>query len=165
MSTFTVRTMTAHDGEALLTFETYNHLWFESHIDARPQSFYSIPGVTDHIEGYLSAFANGAWHPFVIEHSNAAIVGRANLKNINAPKGSAQVGYRIDQRYCGQGLATLALQRLIHEAKARWGLTQLCAHVYTTNIGSRKVLERCGFRADTAAMDLSTNERRLLLSI
>ncbi|WP_328589831.1 GNAT family N-acetyltransferase [Pseudomonas ogarae] len=83
--------------------------------------------------------------PFVIEDSSGRIVGRANLKGIHSPHGCAEVGYRIDQRVCGQGLATLALKHLIHVARMRWGLTQLVAYVYENNGGSRKVLERCGF--------------------
>ncbi len=30
----------------------------------------------------------------------------------------------------------------------RWELTQLVAYVYERNVGSRKVLERCGFVPD-----------------
>ncbi|MNO10102.1 hypothetical protein D3C81_2337380 [compost metagenome] len=54
------------DAQALLAFEIRNREWFESHIDAREPSFYSSQGVADHIESYLSDFAVGAWHPFVI---------------------------------------------------------------------------------------------------
>jgi ribosomal-protein-alanine N-acetyltransferase len=104
-----------------------------------------LEGVADHIDEYLSGFAAGAWHPFVIEDCNGRIVGRANLKGIRSSHGCAEVGYRIDQRVCGQGLATLALEHLIQTAQVRWGLTQLMAYVYESNIGSRKVLERCGF--------------------
>ncbi|SEE58527.1 GNAT family N-acetyltransferase [Pseudomonas kilonensis] len=86
--------------------------------------------------------------PFVIEDSSGRIVGRANLKSIHSPHGCAEVGYRIDQRVCGQGLATQALKHLIEAARMRWELTQLVAYVYESNVGSRKVLERCGFVPD-----------------
>lgn len=128
--------------------------------------FYSLQGVTEHIEGYLSDFAIGAWHPFVIEDSSGKIVGRANLKNINSPKNSAEVGYRIDHRACGQGLATLALRHLIHEAQMRWGLTQLVACVYKENVGSRKVVERCGFLLEHPSLnDKTEDECRFVLSV
>ncbi len=80
MQTFSVRTLEETDIEALLRFETHNREWFESQIDARAPSFYSRQGVTDHIERYLSDFALGTWHPFVIEEASEGIVGRANLK-------------------------------------------------------------------------------------
>lgn len=110
MPPFNIRTLNKTDSEALLAFETQNREWFESHIDPRPASFYSTQGVADHIDGYLSGFARGTWHPFVIENANDEIVGRANLKDINVSQGSAEVGYRIGQRHCAQGLATLALR-------------------------------------------------------
>lgn len=166
MQTFNVRTLEETDIEALLTFETHNREWFESQIDARDPAFYSPQGVADHIQCYLSDFAIGAWHPFVIEDSSKAIVGRANLKNINSPKGCAEAGYRVDQRFCGQGLATLALRQLIQEAQTHWNLTQLLAIVYRSNIGSQKVLSRCGFRLEHEFwIDKTKDECRFILSL
>ncbi|MCU1750357.1 GNAT family N-acetyltransferase [Pseudomonas sp. 6D_7.1_Bac1] len=166
MKTFRVRMLENTDTEALLAFETHNREWFESHIDARDPSFYSLQGVAAHIESYLSGFAIGTWHPFVIEDASEGIVGRANLKNINSPTGSAEVGYRIDQRFCGQGLATLALKHLIQEAQMHWNLTQLLAHVYKDNIGSRKVLNRCGFLVEHKSwIDKTKDECQFILSI
>lgn len=165
MKPFRVRELKSTDAEALLAFETHNRDWFESQIDARDPSFYSSQGIADHIESYLSDFAIGAWHPFVIEDSSERIVGRANLKDINSPQGSAQVGYRIAQSACGQGLATLALRHLIQEAQMRWKLTQLVAYVYEENVGSRKVLGRCGFLAEQPSCDDKTgDECRFVLS-
>ncbi|CAI8922278.1 GNAT family N-acetyltransferase [Pseudomonas sp. IT-P253] len=166
MKSFRVRELKSTDNEALLAFEIHNREWFESHIDARDPSFYSLQGVADHIECYLSDFAIGAWHPFVIEDSRQKIVGRANLKSINSPKRSAQVGYRIDQHACGQGLATLALRHLIHEAQMRWELKQLVAYVYQENVGSRKVLGRCGFSLEQLSCNEKAGEEcRFVLSI
>ncbi|MHC8287460.1 GNAT family N-acetyltransferase [Pseudomonas sp. XS1P51] len=166
MESFSVRELKSTDTEALLAFEIHNREWFESHIDARDPSFYSLQGVADHIEGYLSDFAVGAWHPFVIEDSSERIVGRANLKSINSTKGSAEVGYRIDQRAGGQGLATLALRHLIQEAQIRWKLTQLVAYVYEENVASRKVLGRCGFLLEQPSCDdKAGGESRFILSI
>nr|WP_260676520.1 GNAT family N-acetyltransferase [Pseudomonas kilonensis] len=99
-------------------------------------------------EGACSRWAAQQPPPFVIEDSSGRIVGRANLKGIHSPHGCAEVGYRIDQRVCGQGLATQALKHLIEAARMRWELTQLVAYVYERNVGSRKVLERCGFVPD-----------------
>jgi len=166
MESFSVRELRSTDTEALLAFETFNRQWFESHIDGRAPSFYSLPGVTEHIQGYLADFANGVWHPFVIEDTYKKIVGRANLKGIDATQGVAEVGYRVAQEACGRGLATMALQHLIQQARAHWQLRQLVAYVYPANVASQKVLERCGFVADQPAADSSAGqERRLVLSI
>jgi len=166
MESFSVRELKMTDAQALLAFEIRNREWFESHIDARDPAFYSLQGVADHIESYLSDFAIGAWHPFVIEGSSQRIVGRANLKSIDSSTGSAQVGYRIDQRACGQGLATLALRHLIQEARMRWGLSHLVAYAFRENAGSRKVLDRCGFKLEQPPCNDNTGgEDRFVLSI
>lgn len=166
MHPINIRELKVTDAPALLAFEVANRLWFESHIDPRDPSFYSLEGVTEHIENYLADFAAQAWHPFVIEDYRGKIVGRANLKSINSPQGCAEVGYRIAEGACGQGLATLALRRLIDEARERWGLRQLVAYVYEDNVGSQKVVERCGFSLDQGGCDdKGWGERRFVLLI
>lgn len=165
-ASFSIRELSRTDTEALLAFETENRAWFESHIDARAPSFYSVQGVNEHIDGYLSDFARGVWHPFVIEDSRGSIVGRANLKGIDTAAGVAEVGYRVAQSACGQGLATQALEHLIGQAQARWALTQLVAYVFPENAGSRKVLERCGFLPEHPVnRDAAAVERRFVRAI
>ncbi|MBV6826015.1 GNAT family N-acetyltransferase [Pseudomonas sp. PD9R] len=166
MNLVKIRTLKSTDAEALLRFEMDNREWFERHIDARDSAFYSMQGVTDHIAVYLSDFAAGAWHPFVIEDSAGKIVGRANLKDIDLSERSAEVGYRVAESACGQGLATLAVRHLIQEAQSHWNLKQLVAHVYPENIGSAKVLKRCGFLIEPASrQEGMEHEYRFSLSI
>ncbi|EJM18527.1 acetyltransferase, ribosomal protein N-acetylase [Pseudomonas sp. GM18] len=153
-----IRTLESTDAEALLTFEVDNREWFERHIDPRGSAFYSVQGVTDHIAAYLADFAAGTWHPFVIEDDGGNIVGRANLKGIDMSEQSAEVGYRIAQSACGQGLATLAVRHLIQQAQLHWNLKQLVATVYAGNIGSAKVLERCGFLIEHASRQEGTRK-------
>ena len=161
-----IRTLQSSDAEQLLKFELENRQWFERHIDARSADFYSVEGVTEHIASYLSGLADGTWHPLVIEDSDGQIVGRANLKDIAIAERSAEIGYRIAERACGQGLATLAVRRLIQEARSRWNLTRLVANVYAENIGSAKVLQRCGFVIEHVSHQQETqDDYRFVLSI
>lgn len=159
MGTERIRTLKFSDMEPLLKFELDNREWFERYVDARESSFYSFEGVAQHVASYLSAYSNGTWHPFVIEDSDGKIVGRANLKDIDLSERRAEVGYRIAESACGQGLATRALGRLIQEAKSRWDLTHLVANVYVGNIGSRKVLERCGFLIERISRRAESQDR------
>ena len=55
--------------------------------------------------------------------------------------GKRLVGYWIGREFWGQGLATRALAELIAELPHR----PLHAYVATTNTGSIRVLEKCGF--------------------
>lgn len=166
MKGFSVRELKSTDTQALLTFEIHNREWFEAHIDARDPGFFSWQGVAEHIEQYLSDFALGVWHPLVIEDASGRIVGRANLKDINVLTRSAQVGYRVAQDACGQGLATLALRHLIEQARQRWELTQLVAYIYKENTGSRAVLDRCGFvPQQSSSNDNAGHTCRFVLSL
>jgi RimJ/RimL family protein N-acetyltransferase len=55
--------------------------------------------------------------------------------------GEREVGYWIGRDYWGQGVATRALAAFLGHVTAR----PLYAHVAKHNIGSRRVLEKCGF--------------------
>lgn len=55
--------------------------------------------------------------------------------------GKREVGYWIGKEYWGKGIATKALAAFLGHVKLR----PLYAHVAKHNIGSRRVLEKCGF--------------------
>jgi RimJ/RimL family protein N-acetyltransferase len=58
-----------------------------------------------------------------------------------AQSGEREVGYWIGKEYWGKGIATKALAAFLEHVKTR----PLYAHVAKHNIGSRGVLEKCGF--------------------
>ncbi len=67
--------------------------------------------------------------------------------------GEREVGYWIGKEYWGKGVATRALAAFLGYVSAR----PLYAHVAKHNIGSRRVLEKCGFRIcgeDTVLADV-----------
>ena len=55
--------------------------------------------------------------------------------------GKREVGYLIGKEYWGKGIATKALAAFLDHVKTR----PLYAHAAKHNIGSRRVLEKCGF--------------------
>ena len=55
--------------------------------------------------------------------------------------GEWEVGYWIGKEYWGRGIATKALAEFLGIVKTR----PLFAHVAKHNVGSRRVLEKCGF--------------------
>ncbi|ATQ78915.1 GNAT family N-acetyltransferase [Massilia violaceinigra] len=140
-----MRTLAHDDAGALLAFELVNRAWFERHVEARDPAFYSAQGVARHIAQYLEGHAAGSWHPCVLLDEEGRMAGRANLKDIDRVKGSAEVGYRIAQDQTGKGLATFALQNLIALARSTWQLNELRAEITLANQGSAAVLRKCGF--------------------
>ncbi|WP_405878945.1 GNAT family N-acetyltransferase [Streptomyces sp. NBC_01136] len=69
---------------------------------------------------------------------NAAVYGEP---------GEREVTYWIDRAYWGRGIATAALRALLTEVGER----PLYARAAADNAGSRRVLEKCGFRVTSAA--------------
>jgi RimJ/RimL family protein N-acetyltransferase len=57
-------------------------------------------------------------------------------------EGEREVGYWIGREHWGRGVATAALAAFVAEVTER----PLFAHVANTNVGSIRVLEKCGFR-------------------
>ena len=58
-------------------------------------------------------------------------------------EGEWEVGYWLGKEFWGKGIATRALAEYVELVKTR----PLFAHVAKHNIGSRRVLEKCGFKA------------------
>ena len=56
-------------------------------------------------------------------------------------EGEREVGYWLGKEYWGKGIATQALAEYVSIVNIR----PLMAHVARHNIGSRRVLEKCGF--------------------
>jgi RimJ/RimL family protein N-acetyltransferase len=57
-------------------------------------------------------------------------------------EGEREVGYWLGREFWGKGIATRALSEFLKQVKTR----PLVAHVAKGNIGSRRVLEKCGFK-------------------
>jgi RimJ/RimL family protein N-acetyltransferase len=55
--------------------------------------------------------------------------------------GEREVGYWLGKEYWGKGIATRALEEFLKMIEIR----PLYAHVAKHNVGSRRVLEKCGF--------------------
>jgi RimJ/RimL family protein N-acetyltransferase len=69
---------------------------------------------------------------------NHVVVGNIGSFVVN---GERQVGYWIGRQYWGRGYATAALAELLAEVSAR----PIYAHVVEHNVGSLRVLAKCGF--------------------
>ena len=77
--------------------------------------------------------------------------GRVAGNAVSWPQDGRQlVGYWLGKEFWGKGLATQALAELIDDL----GTRPLYAYVAKTNIGSIRVLEKCGFVRDETDEDL-----------
>lgn len=136
-------------GQQLLEFEQRNRQFFESLVAPRATDFYSRDGIVKYITALLDEQAQGTLSPWVVI-DNGDIIARANLHNILPRLSSAYVGYRVDQRMTGRGVATLCLQHLLTVAKEKLNLTTLYGRVLDNNPASAHILIKQGFKAEKA---------------
>ncbi len=80
---------------------------------------------------------------YLLVDDDSSVLGRFNLEL--CPAGTAELGYRVAQQVCGQGVATAAVRDLCHLAAIRHGVRVLKAATAHSNAASQKVLTKAGF--------------------
>ena len=134
------------DREDLLHFEQENRAFFESQVTARPAGYHSPAGIQAAVERALREAQEDLGYQYLIRDAQSRLIGRINLSHVRrAHFFSAELGYRIAQRACGQGHASAAVRQVLDLAFGPLGLQRLEAHARATNPASVRVLQRCGF--------------------
>jgi [ribosomal protein S5]-alanine N-acetyltransferase len=139
-----LRLLSRSDYASLLRFEVESRAWFESHINPREASFYSVDGVKSHIEECLSQYQRKAMLPMLIVDGMGEIAGRINLTDINLVLREAYLGYRLGEKFTGRGIAKRAVEQITQLAN-ELNLQTLIAFASVDNIASQKVLAYNGF--------------------
>ncbi len=75
-------------------------------------------------------------------------VGTVGLHHLNDRFGTAEVGYWVAPNYHGQGYATAATRLILEYSFLERGMHRISAKAFATNEGSRRVLEKAGFREE-----------------
>ncbi len=127
--------------DAVLTFETENRDFFVGTISDRGDAYFEH--FAEHHRSCLNEQDAGTCAYYVVVDEFGSVLGRFNLYEIN--DGTAEVGYRVDERATGRGLATDALRSLCALAENELSLTVLTARTSDENVASQRVLEKCGF--------------------
>lgn len=132
---------------AILDFEVANRAYFTQSINDRGDDYFR--NFADEHRALLAEQATGAFAFHVLLDDDGVVVGRFNLFDLN--DGSANVGYRVAERFSGQGVASAALRQLCHMARDDYGLRTLRASTSDENVASQRVLEKAGFMVDGPA--------------
>ena len=106
-----------HHASQLLDFELENKQWFETLIEPRAKSFYSIKGVTEHIDLLINQMNEGTGYSGVLLQNNI-IVARANIKDVS--NNEAFVGYRVAEAFTSKGAASFCLSQLKNIAQNKF---------------------------------------------
>lgn len=103
-------------------------------------------GMRRRVEGILAQSARGERHYWTIR-VHGELAGDIVLSDIQ--RGGLQranLGYMVDSRFRGRGVATAAARLAAQRAFGDIGLHRLEAGVLPSNIASQRVLEKAGFR-------------------
>ena len=85
----------------------------------------------------------------VIERETGLLVGEAGLFPLTPGGPDVALGYAFGRAYWGRGYATEAARAVLAEAFGALGLGHVVAITREANAGSRKVLNKLGFRMDS----------------
>ncbi|MEA4919598.1 MAG: GNAT family N-acetyltransferase [Clostridiaceae bacterium] len=103
------------------------------------------------LEAILKFEANydGTSGPFVyalLRKDDGLLIG--NMEAAILEDGRWEVGYHIGEKYTGHGYAKEALCAFVPFIAKKLSLKELCGICLETNIPSRNVLEKCGFKLE-----------------
>jgi RimJ/RimL family protein N-acetyltransferase len=105
----------------------------------------------EHAAFFVQQMARAAWDDgrraeFLIEDADGAgRLGRVGLDLRPHDPGAAEIGYWMDPRARGRGVATAAVRALCQWAFPELGLTLIEWRCETGNVASRRVAEKAGF--------------------
>ena len=103
-----------------------------------------------HTETYLQylqeLYDKGKFYDFgIFLKENGKMIGTVGFTTIDLHKNEASVGYVLNSKYWGQGIATEALERIIEFGFSELEFDSLFARLMEENTASKRVLEKCGF--------------------
>lgn len=86
---------------------------------------------------------------WAIRDENEFLIGGCGLDGLQiGVSHRAEIGYWLAKPYWGRGIMTAVVRKLCEHAFAEFNLVKITAHVFAENMGSAKVLEKCGFQQE-----------------
>ena len=82
----------------------------------------------------------------VIERRSGGLVGDVGFKGAPDERGAVEIGYGIVPDFQGRGYATEAVGAIVAWARRHPEAREIRAACYASNLASRRVLEKSGFR-------------------
>ncbi|HEV7806207.1 MAG TPA: GNAT family protein [Solirubrobacteraceae bacterium] len=151
MRDIVLRVLEPADAATVLELQLRNRSYWQATGPQRGESWFTLGAQRRRLEQKSQLRADGLGLFFgVVAHER--LVGRIALSNIvRGPFLNAYLGYGIDERHAGRGIATAALQQAVDLAWAD-GLHRVQAAVSPDNAASKRVLEKVGFRREGLAL-------------
>jgi [ribosomal protein S5]-alanine N-acetyltransferase len=133
--------LTTDHARPLERFERINRTFFAARVGDRGDEYFE--NFDDHLASRAYENRQGTSLYFVILDAEGEVLGRVNINDVDRPD-ITELGFRVAEHAQGQGLATTGVTNALEIAATR-GVRTVKARVSIDNVGSRRVLERCGF--------------------
>ncbi|WP_438447306.1 GNAT family N-acetyltransferase [Gorillibacterium sp. sgz5001074] len=143
-----IRGLELGDVDALLNLRLSNREFLQPFEPAASDSHFTTEGQLEVLEKVRVSWRQDAAYGFgIFLQEDDRLIGRVNLSNVvRGAWESCTMGYFLDQRHNGRGLMTEAVRLAVGFAFGHAGLHRVQAAVMPRNEGSKRVLEKAGFR-------------------
>ena len=85
---------------------------------------------------------------FAIEINGKAVGSIGVFPQADIHEKSAEIGYWLSEKYWRNGIVSRAIEEVVQYAFKTFDISRVFARPFSTNIGSRKVLEKAGFKLE-----------------
>lgn len=129
------------DEERVRHFEVENRAYFAATVSDRGDDYFE--NFPERHRELLREHAAGVCAYYLFVDDDQRVVGRFNLYDL--VDGTADVGYRVGERFSRRGVATRGLAELCQVASSTHALHTLRASAREDNVASQRVLVKGGF--------------------
>ena len=136
--TQTIRPLVLADARDLLALRLANREFMTPFDPVRPEAFFTLEAQTE-----VARNPEGLRFAILDEGELAGVIAVSNV--VYGAFRSANIGYWVDARRHGRGLATRAVGAVVDQAFGPLGLHRLQAGTLVDNVASQRVLEKNGF--------------------
>jgi ribosomal-protein-alanine N-acetyltransferase len=141
----TVRLVETGDAATLVQLLRDNRAFLEPWEPRRDDTYFTEHQQQRELDQILAKHRQGLAVPYVVQ-LQGQVVGRVTVADVvRSAFQSAHLGYWVDQRHQGRGVATAAVGEVVRRAFTELGLHRLEAATLEHNAASRRVLARNGF--------------------
>jgi [ribosomal protein S5]-alanine N-acetyltransferase len=120
-----------------------------AHENAPPPSLQWLRERYQRLESRCSPDGREQWLNWVVRNAGGKAIGYVQATVHPHPQGHARVAYEFASAHWGQGLASEAVQAMLGELQASYGVNRLTAVLKRSNQRSMRLLLRLGFALAT----------------
>ncbi len=122
---------------------------------------YTEKDAADYISAMLESNPNDTF-AYAIDLDGTAVGSIGAFRQGNIHRRTAEIGYYLDEQYWGKGVMTEAVRLLCKKIWDETDILRIYAEPFAYNIGSRRVLEKAGFRLEGIMKNNAVKNGRVL---